>query len=1094
VVSPAEKPPYPGLRPFERDESHLFFGRDHCIDDMVKRLAERRFLAVLGSSGTGKSSLVRTGLFSALEMGLLPGAGSRWLIVDFRPGGNPLGNLARALLEAECAVTKKPAPSAAEVATLQQRLKQEGPRELIKWSREGHLAEGANLLVLVDQFEELFRYQSAEGREDAQALVTLLLESRWPRGLASPQRAETPIYVAITLRSEYLGACALIWGLPEAINEGTYLTPRMKRQECEEAILGPARVCGLDVEPQLVTRLLNDMADFAPWDSEGGKDQLTGLARSADQLPLMQHALNQMWLRAREQCEDGEEIVLKLTDYRGLEQELDSHAEHVLLQLGAAGRTTAERVFRAVTQGTTLANAVRRPTKYGPGVASAGPQQPHAGAVDGGGPSSDRQPQEAQPQEAQPQEAEGPEGRDDLIDICGGPQSRNAVADVVAAFGPNGCQFLTANPRPAKGAPADDDAWIDIAHESLIRQWKRLSGWLEKEGQAARQWQQLREKADKNDWLRGHTLLDARKFRKESEPTRAWAARYGGEFERVVQFIRRSERRQWSFIGVGLALLAIVAALGVTTYRERQQSDVANQKVVQAARSAQKLVDQLSTSWSRGDITLKGANDMLQVAGNIVGTTSAGTGDLAPLIKLALTSSDLYGDLGNDTEAAARAREAKKFAEQLAAAKPNDKEALGLLYRSVWRVADQLANDQATSAEGLAQFLAAKTLALRIKDLPPVDGADDREIMFMHQKIGDIYLDRDGFDTAEDEFRAAWDSIQEALKKGTNPDWRRDAAVTRRRIANALTGKKDFVGALEQFTAAIKELTAWLENTTDNDIGWSNLAGAHRELGDWHQERKEYDEALGEYGKSMEIQKRLNDKDPSYFVPIRSLAVSNRQSGRALRQQGRFGEAVESYEKARAFREQLFNKDRANRTRQSDLATADMEAADAETEFATHLDAAAPEQTRMRDQNLADAVKLYRVAISIFDELRPRYDTDVFNCYTKVGDIYILQADPDSALAEYRTASGIALDKASTEPINAAWQRGLVNSYVKMGDILAEKKSVPEAIKQYESAINLTKVLAQRYPQNTEWPSKAEELKKKMDDLAPNPSTQVSAP
>ena len=190
---PADKPPYPGLRPFERDESHLFFGRDHCLDDMIKRLAERRFLAVLGSSGTGKSSLVRTGLFTALEMGLMPDASSRWLIVDFKPGGNPLGNLARALLEAECAVTKKPLPGALEVTSLQERFKQEGRRELIKWCREGHLAEGTNLLVLVDQFEELFRYQNADGREDAQALVTLLLESRWPRGLASPQRAEIPI-------------------------------------------------------------------------------------------------------------------------------------------------------------------------------------------------------------------------------------------------------------------------------------------------------------------------------------------------------------------------------------------------------------------------------------------------------------------------------------------------------------------------------------------------------------------------------------------------------------------------------------------------------------------------------------------------------------------------------------------------------------------------------------------------------------------------------------------------------------------------------------------------------------------------------------
>lgn len=209
AVIGADKPPYPGLRPFERDESHLFFGRDDCVDQMIARLADRRFLAVLGSSGTGKSSLVKTGLFSGLEMGLLSGAELHWLIVAFRPGGNPLANLARALLEAGGSTAAKP-PSPDAVSALQTRFKREGPRELIKWCLEGHLAEGTNLLILVDQFEELFRYQNADEREDAQALVSLLLESRWPRGIADPRAAEVPIYVTITMRSEYLGACALI--------------------------------------------------------------------------------------------------------------------------------------------------------------------------------------------------------------------------------------------------------------------------------------------------------------------------------------------------------------------------------------------------------------------------------------------------------------------------------------------------------------------------------------------------------------------------------------------------------------------------------------------------------------------------------------------------------------------------------------------------------------------------------------------------------------------------------------------------------------------------------------------------------------------
>ena len=151
-----------------------------------------------------------------------------------------------------------------------------------------NLPEGTNLLLLVDQFEELFRYSAYAEREEAEAFVALLLESaRAPLG-------EARIYVAITMRSEYLGAAALIDGLAEAINNGLYLTPRMSREQVRDAIVGPAAVCGFEIEPALVNRLLNDLTSFAPWEDDTGH-QLERLVRRADQLPLMQHVLNRLW-------------------------------------------------------------------------------------------------------------------------------------------------------------------------------------------------------------------------------------------------------------------------------------------------------------------------------------------------------------------------------------------------------------------------------------------------------------------------------------------------------------------------------------------------------------------------------------------------------------------------------------------------------------------------------------------------------------------------------------------------------------------------------------------------------------------------------
>jgi hypothetical protein len=89
--------PYPGLRPFQQDEAHLFFGREAQIEDMLARLEDRRFLAVVGTSGCGKSSLVRAGLIPALEQGFLSDALPNWRIAVMRPGSAPFDHLTTTL-------------------------------------------------------------------------------------------------------------------------------------------------------------------------------------------------------------------------------------------------------------------------------------------------------------------------------------------------------------------------------------------------------------------------------------------------------------------------------------------------------------------------------------------------------------------------------------------------------------------------------------------------------------------------------------------------------------------------------------------------------------------------------------------------------------------------------------------------------------------------------------------------------------------------------------------------------------------------------------------------------------------------------------
>src|SRR5271170_216446 len=147
----AFKTPFPGLRSFSQDESDLFFGREGQSDELARKLGLSRFVAVVGTSGSGKSSLVRAGLMPSLEGGCLVKAGSNWRIVDMRPGSRPIDNLAIVLDVAKVSE-----------AQMDPALLRSSSLALLDLARHGYeerrLGSDENLLVLVDQFEELFRY------------------------------------------------------------------------------------------------------------------------------------------------------------------------------------------------------------------------------------------------------------------------------------------------------------------------------------------------------------------------------------------------------------------------------------------------------------------------------------------------------------------------------------------------------------------------------------------------------------------------------------------------------------------------------------------------------------------------------------------------------------------------------------------------------------------------------------------------------------------------------------------------------------------------------------------------------------------------
>ncbi len=317
------KNPFVGLRPFESQESILFFGRDDHVDELTQRLYKHRFLAVVGSSGSGKSSLVRAGLIPRLRAGLMVSDRDQWKIAIMKPGGKPLENLTLALLKVLSQNQDR-----TSVENFLSNLQSFGVKAIDEYFGEILDECNGNLLLLVDQFEELFRFglhtENEFAKEEAKAFASIMLD------LANKSRL--PIYIVITMRSDFLGDCDAFYGLPEALNRSQFLVPRLNRKQRREAIEGPIRLYGQNISPRLVDRLLNDASD------------------ESDQLPVMQHALMRTWHYWDKARENGTPIeYIHYKNIGEINHALSQHANEALQDMSEKQLNLTEKIFRALT-------------------------------------------------------------------------------------------------------------------------------------------------------------------------------------------------------------------------------------------------------------------------------------------------------------------------------------------------------------------------------------------------------------------------------------------------------------------------------------------------------------------------------------------------------------------------------------------------------------------------------------------------------------------------------------------------------------------------------------------------------------------------
>ena len=252
------RPPYKGLASYEPSDSEIFFGRGVVVAGLLERLQGTRLLAVVGPSGSGKSSVIRAGLLAAIERGDLPGANASTTVL-MTPGARPLSALAAAFATTDASALLRSLerdPRALDLAA----------RALVATT-----PELGRVVVVIDQFEELFTLcdDTVERQRFVDALVTAACT------------VSGPVTLVLALRADFFGHCGAYPDLGQLLERGTALLCHMEADDLRAAIEGPALAAGLRLEPGLPELMTSDVVD------EPGA------------LPLLSHALLETWKRRR---------------------------------------------------------------------------------------------------------------------------------------------------------------------------------------------------------------------------------------------------------------------------------------------------------------------------------------------------------------------------------------------------------------------------------------------------------------------------------------------------------------------------------------------------------------------------------------------------------------------------------------------------------------------------------------------------------------------------------------------------------------------------------------------------------------------------
>ncbi|MET0675515.1 MAG: ATP-binding protein [Bradyrhizobium sp.] len=522
----SERQPYPGLRPFDLGDEDFFFGREAQTRSLYAKLKVNRLIAVVGRSGCGKSSLVRAGLVPLLKAETAARQTANWRIAMFRPQGRPLRELSDALLrlKTEGRDEAQEGPAAETQALRQSRMDAMLRRNslgLVEAARELMQSSTDELLIVVDQFEEIFRFEgtSSGDAEEATTFVRLLVEAI---------NVDTPrIHVLLTMRLDFLGDCARFPRLPEAISDGQFLVPNLSRAERRAAIEEPAKKFNKQIKPEVTQRLLNEI----------GEDP--------DQLPVLQHVLMRMWQQA------GNNTEIALADYDktgGVRSAITQHADHIYKDLPTdIHRLAARRLFKAISERDYRGRIIRRATRLGEIIDIVTQDNKQTASA---------------------------ESSRILVEVI------EAFREPQCCF-----LMPPAEQPLVDASPIDISHESLLRGWTQLTGKPGQEGWIAEEDRDGRTYRGLLEAAENDFKLSMRNAYQRRQWWDAVRPNRAWAERYGNKFDIVEKLVTTSAFRalvlRYSLIALCVtALLSFAAAVVINSFwiGERSQRQALDAK------------------------------------------------------------------------------------------------------------------------------------------------------------------------------------------------------------------------------------------------------------------------------------------------------------------------------------------------------------------------------------------------------------------------------------------------------------------------------------------------------------------------------------